>query len=64
MALDEKAVHSIRSEFPALLEKVNGRPVIFFDGPGGTQVHGSVIKAMNRYFKQYPCSVPLQPAHG
>jgi cysteine desulfurase family protein (TIGR01976 family) len=50
MALDEKAVHSIRSEFPALMEKVNGKPVIFFDGPGGTQVHGSVIKAMNRYF--------------
>ena len=50
MPLDEKAVHSIRSEFPSLMEKVNGEPVIFFDGPGGTQVHGSVIKAMNRYF--------------
>ena len=50
MPLDEKAVHSIRSEFPALMEKVDGRPVIFFDGPGGTQVHGSVIRAMNRYF--------------
>jgi cysteine desulfurase family protein (TIGR01976 family) len=23
---------------------------VFFDGPGGTQVHGSVIEAMNRYF--------------
>jgi len=32
------------------MEKVNGRAVIFFDGPGGTQVHGSVIKAINRYF--------------
>jgi cysteine desulfurase family protein (TIGR01976 family) len=50
MALDEKAVRSIRSEFPSLIEKVNGKPVIFFDGPGGTQVHGSVIKAMHRYF--------------
>ena len=50
MPLDEKTVRSIRSEFPALMEKVNGRPIIFFDGPGGTQVHGSVIKAMNRYF--------------
>jgi cysteine desulfurase family protein (TIGR01976 family) len=50
MALNENAVQTIRSEFPALMEKVNGRPVIFFDGPGGTQVHGSVIKAVNRYF--------------
>jgi cysteine desulfurase family protein (TIGR01976 family) len=50
MPLDEKAVRSIRSEFPALMEKVNGRPVVFFDGPGGTQVHGSVIKAITRYF--------------
>lgn len=50
MALDENAVQTIRTEFPALMEKVNGRPVIFFDGPGGTQIHGSVIKAMHRYF--------------
>ncbi len=50
MPLDEKAVRSIRSEFPALMGKVNGRPVVFFDGPGGTQVHGSVIELMKRYF--------------
>ena len=50
MTLDEKAVLSIRAEFPALMQKANGRPVIFFDGPGGTQVHGSVITAVNGYF--------------
>jgi cysteine desulfurase family protein (TIGR01976 family) len=27
-------------------------PPIFFDGPGGTQVHGSVLEAMNRYLKE------------
>ncbi len=50
MALDAKGVRKIRAEFPALMESVNGKPVIFFDGPGGTQVHRSVIEAMNRYF--------------
>jgi cysteine desulfurase family protein (TIGR01976 family) len=50
MALDAKAVRAIRSEFPALMQSVDGKPIIFFDGPGGTQVHGSVIEAMSRYF--------------
>lgn len=39
----------IRREFPALQEEFNGRPATFFDNPGGTQVHGSVIQAMSDY---------------
>ncbi len=39
----------IRRGFPALQEQFNGRPAIFFDNPGGTQVHGSVIEAMTDY---------------
>jgi cysteine desulfurase family protein (TIGR01976 family) len=31
---------------------VQHRPCVFFDGPGGTQVHSSVIDAMRRYFVQ------------
>jgi cysteine desulfurase family protein (TIGR01976 family) len=50
MSLDKTAVSSLRKEFPALQQTANGRPLIFFDGPGGTQVHGSVIEAMSRYF--------------
>ena len=42
-------VAEIRRQFPALNEKYNGRPAIFFDNPGGTQVHGSVIAAMVDY---------------
>jgi cysteine desulfurase family protein (TIGR01976 family) len=40
----------IRSQFPALSQDLGGghRPV-YFDGPGGTQVPGSVIDAMSRY---------------
>jgi cysteine desulfurase family protein (TIGR01976 family) len=36
-------------EFPALQQKAGGRSLVFMDGPGGTQVHGSVIEAMGHY---------------
>ncbi len=39
----------VRTQFPALALKVNGCPVAFFDGPGGTQVPQRVIDAMGRY---------------
>ncbi|MEB3181089.1 MAG: cysteine desulfurase-like protein [Nostocaceae cyanobacterium] len=39
----------IRAHFPALTQKIDAQPVIFFDGPGGTQVPGSVIDAMSDY---------------
>jgi cysteine desulfurase family protein (TIGR01976 family) len=40
----------IRSQFPALAQKVNGHSAVFFDGPGGTQVPQRVIDAMADYF--------------
>ena len=49
MTLDDKAVAGLRGEFPALRQTANNRPLIFLDGPGGTQLHGSVIEAMTRY---------------
>jgi cysteine desulfurase family protein (TIGR01976 family) len=49
VGLDELAVSELRSEFPALQQTVDDRPVFFFDGPGGSQVHGSVIRAMESY---------------
>ena len=52
MSLNKAAVSSLRAEFPALQQTANERPLIFFDGPGGTQVHGSVIEAMSRYFTE------------
>ena len=42
-------VAEIRQQFPALNEEFNGRKAIFFDNPGGTQVHESVIGAMVDY---------------
>jgi cysteine desulfurase family protein (TIGR01976 family) len=49
VTLDRSAVAELRTEFPALQQTLGGRPLIFMDGPGGTQVHGSVIRAMERY---------------
>ena len=43
-------VTNIRRQFPALQEAYNGRPAIFFDNPGGTQVPQRVIDAMVDYF--------------
>ncbi len=39
----------IREQFPALKLESNGRPVVFLDGPGGTQVPQRVLDAMNDY---------------
>jgi cysteine desulfurase family protein (TIGR01976 family) len=39
----------IRDQFPALSQELNGQPVAFFDGPGGTQVPQVVIDAIANY---------------
>jgi cysteine desulfurase family protein (TIGR01976 family) len=52
MSLEPQAISALRAEFPALQQTENGRPLIFFDGPGGTQVHGTVIEAMGRYLTE------------
>ena len=39
----------IRSQFPALERRHRGRPVAYFDGPGGTQVPRPVVDAMADY---------------
>jgi cysteine desulfurase family protein (TIGR01976 family) len=44
-------VAAIRREFPALGLEQDGRPVAYFDGPGGTQVPQRVIDAMADYFR-------------
>jgi cysteine desulfurase family protein (TIGR01976 family) len=43
---------SIRAQFPALAQAVNGHPAVFFDGPGGTQVPQRVIDAMTNYLRR------------
>lgn len=36
----------VRSRFPALERQQNGRPVVYFDGPAGSQVPASVAEAV------------------
>ncbi len=44
-------VAAIRAEFPALHRQQDGRPVVFLDGPGGTQVPDRVIDAVTGYYR-------------
>lgn len=43
------SVEQIRAHFPALDRKHGGRPVAYFDGPGGTQVPREVVEAISDY---------------
>jgi cysteine desulfurase family protein (TIGR01976 family) len=43
------SVETVRRAFPALLREHRGRPVAYFDGPGGTQVPYVVSDAMIDY---------------
>jgi cysteine desulfurase family protein (TIGR01976 family) len=45
-------VAAVRARFPALGLPHAGRPMIFFDGPGGTQVPQTVIDAVGRYYRE------------
>ena len=44
-------LNSCRSDFPSLARTVDGRPLVFLDGPAGTQVPRQVIAAMDRYYE-------------
>ncbi len=43
---------SVRNRFPALERLVHGRPAVYLDGPGGTQVPDSVIEAMAGFMRR------------
>ena len=42
-------LQAVRAGFPALGRVHEGRPVAYFDGPGGTQVPQAVVEAMTDY---------------
>ncbi len=49
MKLTTDRVESLRNQFPALSRKLGGRPVVYLDGPAGTQVPQQVIDAIAFY---------------
>ena len=50
--MSELDVEALRARFPALSIEHDGRPMAFFDGPGGTQVTDTVIEAVSRYYRE------------
>ncbi|MHA6261499.1 cysteine desulfurase-like protein [Sporosarcina sp. CAU 1771] len=44
-------IHQIRAKFPALNRTYKGRPAVYFDGPGGSQVVQGSIDAIVRYME-------------
>jgi cysteine desulfurase family protein (TIGR01976 family) len=64
------SIDSIRAHFPALTRRHAGKPVAYFDGPGGTQVPQEVVEAMADYLCHhnanthwaYPTSVETDAA--
>ena len=45
-------VGAVRAQFPALSRLYNGKPVAYFDGPGGSQVARPSIDAMRGYMER------------
>jgi cysteine desulfurase family protein (TIGR01976 family) len=45
-------VAALRDHFPALARTLDGRPVAYLDGPGGTQVPRECIAAMTAYLER------------
>jgi cysteine desulfurase family protein (TIGR01976 family) len=53
-------VEEIRKQFPALQRRHNGKPVAYFDGPGGTQVPQRVVDAMADYLLHHNANTHWQ----
>jgi cysteine desulfurase family protein (TIGR01976 family) len=49
MELTDAIVDELRGRFPALARRLAGQPVVYLDGPGGTQVPRGVIEAVSFY---------------
>jgi len=57
MGFDAAHAATARADFPALARLADGRPLAWFDAPGGTQVPQAVIEAVSRVFRE--CNVNL-----
>ncbi len=45
-------IDEVRRQFPALARTVAGQPVVYLDGPGGSQMPEPVIDALANYWRQ------------
>jgi cysteine desulfurase family protein (TIGR01976 family) len=58
--LSIQPVDAIRAQFPALARHHGGKPVAYFDGPGGTQVPQTVADAMTVYLLSHNANTHWQ----
>jgi selenocysteine lyase/cysteine desulfurase len=52
MSYTSKEAMACRADFPALARELNGIPLSYLDGPGGTQVPRQVIDALSDYYSR------------
>ena len=52
-------VDALRAQFPGLARQHDGRPAVFLDGPGGTQVPQRVIDAVAGYYRDTNANSPV-----
>ena len=46
-----RSLESCRHDFPSLSRTFEGRPLVFLDGPGGSQVPEKVIETIGNYYR-------------
>jgi len=54
---DESFAGRVRRDFPVFEREIDGRPIAFFDGPGGSQVPRQVAQAMAEYLTLHNANV-------
>lgn len=50
-------IEAIRGEFPILAQKVNGKPLIYFDNAATSQKPKAVIEALRQYYMGYNANI-------
>src|SRR5215470_11600125 len=53
---------AVRKDFPALHQKVHGKPLVYLDNAATTQKPKSVIEALNQFYK-FDCSNVHRAVH-
>ncbi|WP_286238316.1 SufS family cysteine desulfurase [Neptuniibacter halophilus] len=53
----QAAISRIRQQFPILSQRVNGKPLVYFDNAATTQKPRAVIESVQRYYRQYNANV-------
>ena len=50
-------IQKIRADFPILLQKVNGKPLVYFDNGATSQKPQVVIDAIEKYYSEYNANI-------